>query len=146
MYQLLRRILFLLPAETAHYFSMNVFKALCWVPFIKKFLSFLFTIQDSRLTKQQFGLTFKNLVGLGAGFDKNAKYLDVLETLGFGFVEIGTVTPGPQPGNDKPRLFRLPKDKALINRMGFNNNGVEIVAQRVKKWKEKKYLFHENDK
>jgi dihydroorotate dehydrogenase len=138
MYKILRSILFLLPAETAHYFSMNVFKALCSMPFIKKFLSSLFTIHDSRLTKQQFGLTFKNPVGLGAGFDKNARYLNELETMGFGFVEIGTVTPKPQAGNDKPRLFRLPKDKALINRMGFNNDGVEIVVKRLKEWKEKK--------
>ena len=77
---------------------------------------------------------FSNRVGLGAGFDKNAKYLNELEALGFGFVEIGTVTPLPQQGNDKPRLFRLPKDKALINRMGFNNDGVEAIAQRLKSW------------
>ncbi len=81
-----------------------------------------------------FNLQFKNRVGLGAGFDKNAKYLRELETLGFGFVEIGTVTPLPQDGNPKPRLFRLPKDKALINRMGFNNDGVKVVAERLKKW------------
>jgi dihydroorotate dehydrogenase len=81
------------------------------------------------------GLQFKNPVGLGAGFDKNAKYLRELECLGFGFVEIGTVTPLPQAGNDKPRLFRLPKDKALINRMGFNNDGVKVIAGRLKEWK-----------
>jgi dihydroorotate dehydrogenase len=81
------------------------------------------------------GLKFKNPVGLGAGFDKNAKYLRELEALGFGFIEIGTVTPLPQAGNDKPRLFRLPKDKALINRMGFNNDGVKAVAERLKDWK-----------
>jgi len=79
---------------------------------------------------------FSNPVGLGAGFDKNAKYLRELECLGFGFVEIGTVTPLPQAGNEKPRLFRLPKDKALINRMGFNNDGVKAVAERLAKWKE----------
>jgi dihydroorotate dehydrogenase len=82
------------------------------------------------------GLKFKNPVGLGAGFDKNAKWLRELECLGFGFVEIGTVTPLPQAGNDKPRLFRLPKDKALINRMGFNNDGVKAIAKRLKEWKE----------
>ena len=80
-------------------------------------------------------MTFKNPVGLGAGFDKNARYLNELEALGFGFVEIGTVTPKPQDGNEKPRLFRLPKDKALINRMGFNNEGVEAVAETLKEWK-----------
>ncbi len=80
---------------------------------------------------------FKNTVGLAAGFDKNALYLQSLETLGFGFVEIGTVTPLAQTGNPKPRLFRLKKDSALINRMGFNNQGVDKIAARLKKWKEK---------
>lgn len=83
----------------------------------------------------EINIQFSNRVGLGAGFDKNAKYLNELEALGFGFVEIGTVTPLPQSGNDKPRLFRLPKDKALINRMGFNNEGVEAVVQRLKEWR-----------
>ena len=82
-----------------------------------------------------FNLLFSNKVGLGAGFDKNAKYLNEREALGFGFVEIGTVTPLPQAGNDKPRLFRLPKDKALINRMGFNNDGVEVITERLRKFK-----------
>ena len=82
-------------------------------------------------------LSFSNKVGLGAGFDKNAKYLNELEAMGFGFVEIGTVTPLPQTGNDKPRLFRLPKDKALINRMGFNNDGVKLIAARLQKWKDR---------
>ncbi len=79
-------------------------------------------------------MNFKNPVGLAAGFDKNALYLNELETLGFGFAEIGTVTPKPQEGNEKPRLFRLPKDKALINRMGFNNHGVKVVADRLRQW------------
>ncbi len=83
-----------------------------------------------------WGLTFRNPVGLGAGFDKNALYLKELDLLGFGFVEIGTVTPRPQPGNEKPRLFRLPQDKALINRMGFNNEGAEATAIRVRKWRD----------
>lgn len=137
MYQLLRRILFLFPAETAHYFSMNFFHLLCSVPILKKILAKVALPKKLLNPSQQFGLLFKNPVGLGAGFDKNAKYLNVLETLGFGFVEIGTVTPKPQSGNEKPRLFRLPKDKALINRMGFNNDGVEKVVKRLKKWREK---------
>jgi len=137
MYSLLRNILFLLPAETAHYFSMNVLKCLCSIGFISKKISEQFTIQHSQLTTNAFGITFKNPVGLGAGFDKNAKYLRELETLGFGFVEIGTVTPKPQTGNEKPRLFRLPKDKALINRMGFNNDGAEVIAERLRKWRQK---------
>ncbi len=82
-----------------------------------------------------FNIKFQNRIGLGAGFDKNAKYLRELETLGFGFVEIGTVTPLPQKGNPKPRLFRLPKDKALINRMGFNNDGVKVIAEKLRQWK-----------
>jgi dihydroorotate dehydrogenase len=85
--------------------------------------------------RELFGLRFRNPVGLGAGFDKNALYLRELDALGFGFVEIGTVTPLAQPGNDKPRLFRLPEDQALINRMGFNNDGVERVADRVRVWR-----------
>ncbi|MEI2748627.1 MAG: hypothetical protein V9E88_07715 [Ferruginibacter sp.] len=87
---------------------------------------------------QYCGLHFQNPVGLGAGFDKNARYLSELEALGFGFVEIGTVTPLPQDGNEKPRLFRLPKDKALINRMGFNNEGMEKIAAAVKRMAQKK--------
>ena len=137
MYQVIRRILFLLPAETAHYFSMNIFKALCSVSLLRKFLARLFAFKSPSTDRlHAFRLSFKNPVGLGAGFDKNARYLDVLETLGFGFVEIGTVTPKPQAGNEKPRLFRLPKDKALINRMGFNNEGVEAVTLRLKNWRE----------
>lgn len=84
-----------------------------------------------------FGLTFKNPVGLAAGFDKNAKFLDALTMLGFGFVEIGTVTPVAQEGNLKPRLFRLPKDKAIINRMGFNNDGMEVIGRRLQRFKSK---------
>ena len=125
----------MLPAEKAHYFSMNFLKVLYFIGFIRNKLSNHFNFYDSQLATNVFGLTFKNPVGLGAGFDKNAKYLRELETLGFGFVEIGTVTPKPQAGNEKPRLFRLPKDKALINRMGFNNEGVEVIAERLKIWR-----------
>ena len=134
MYQLLRRLLFLLPAETAHYFSMNCLKLACSIGPVRAQIKKAFTYHGT-LTHQRFGLQFKNPVGLGAGFDKNAKYLRELEALGFGFAEIGTVTPRPQAGNDKPRLFRLPQDKALINRMGFNNDGVEAIAGRLKQWR-----------
>jgi dihydroorotate dehydrogenase len=136
MYQIIRRILFLLPAETAHYFSMNIFRLLCSVPIINKILAKVFSPKHNNQVGV-FGLNFKNHIGLGAGFDKNAKYLGVFETLGFGCVEIGTVTPKPQDGNDKPRLFRLPKDKALINRMGFNNEGLDVVVKRLKEWRQK---------
>ncbi|HKZ65096.1 MAG TPA: quinone-dependent dihydroorotate dehydrogenase [Chitinophagaceae bacterium] len=137
MYNILRRILFFTPPEWAHYFSMNCMKALCSIGFIRKLIGFNFSIKDPMLRTNLFRLEFKNPVGLGAGFDKNAKYLRELETLGFGFVEIGTVTPLPQDGNDKPRLFRLPADKALINRMGFNNDGVKVIAERLKIWRER---------
>ncbi len=137
MYQIIRRILFLLPAETAHYLSMNFLKALCSFSPFRHLISRLFQSTSGNLSTVAFGLSFRNPVGLGAGFDKNAKYLRELNALGFGFIEIGTVTPKPQAGNDKPRLFRLPKDKALINRMGFNNEGIEIVAERLKAWKKR---------
>jgi dihydroorotate dehydrogenase len=136
MYKILRNILFLLPAETAHYFSMNILKALCSIGFIRKMIAKSFKPQPSpHLQSTICHLHFSNPVGLGAGFDKNAKYLRELEALGFGFVEVGTVTPRPQAGNDKPRLFRLPQDGALINRMGFNNDGVNEIAKRLKKWR-----------
>lgn len=134
MYSFLRRVLFWLPAETAHYFSMNCLQLVSSIPFIRNWISRKFSYSDARPV-QAFGLSFKNGVGLAAGFDKNARYLRELELLGFGFIEIGTVTPKPQDGNEKPRLFRLPKDKALINRMGFNNEGVKAVAERLKNWK-----------
>ena len=136
MYNLLLRLLFFLPAETAHYFSMNCLKTLCSIPFLKGLLAKMFAPAVAKPT-HLFGLYFKNAVGLGAGFDKNALYLRELEALGFGFVEIGTVTPRPQAGNEKPRLFRLPTDKALINRMGFNNDGVDVIARRLKEWRKK---------
>jgi dihydroorotate dehydrogenase len=135
MYQLLRKILFWFDAEEVHYFSMNILTFFCKFSFIKKPLERKFKPANKDLSKEIFGLTFSNPIGLAAGFDKNAKYLTELETLGFGFVEIGTVTPLPQPGNPKHRLFRLPKDKALINRMGFNNDGVKVVAKRIKEFK-----------
>ena len=135
MYKLLRSFLFLFDPENVHYFSMNILKFLCKIPFIKKWIAKKYTpIPFPPIRFQLCNLIFKNPVGLGAGFDKNALYLNELEALGFGFVEIGTVTPLPQAGNDKPRLFRLPKDKALINRMGFNNDGVKVIAERLHKW------------
>ncbi|MBL7725872.1 MAG: quinone-dependent dihydroorotate dehydrogenase [Chitinophagaceae bacterium] len=137
MYKLLRSILFCFSPEGVHHFSMNAFRFLCSTGLSRKMLSGIFSSRDAELTTGIFHLEFQNPVGLGAGFDKNALYLRELECLGFGFVEIGTVTPLPQAGNDKPRLFRLPKDKALINRMGFNNDGVKKIAMRLKEWKEK---------
>ena len=96
-----------------------------------------YSIHDKRLERTLWGITFPNPVGLGAGFDKDARWVNELACLGFGFVEIGTVTPRPQPGNPAPRLFRLPADSALINRMGFNNGGAEPAAVRLKHRKER---------
>jgi dihydroorotate dehydrogenase len=132
MYSLVRNILFNFDAEEVHHFSMNTLAAINSVSVFQKLLSKTFTYSHPALQKEVFGLRFPNPVGLGAGFDKNGLYLKELETLGFGFVEIGTVTPVPQSGNDRVRLFRLPKDKALVNRMGFNNNGVKAVAARLR--------------
>src|SRR5688572_28077956 len=132
MYKTLRSILFLFPTEWVHYFSMNCLKLLCSIG-LKKIIWSQFQAKSNK--PWLLGdLPFQNPVGLGAGFDKNARYLRELQALGFGFVEIGTVTPLPQAGNDKPRLFRLPEDNALINRMGFNNDGVKVIAERLRKW------------
>lgn len=134
MYQLLKIILFKFDPEKVHYFSMNMLRMICRIPLLKSLLRSLFASVSSNPVNCM-GLGFQNKIGLGAGFDKNALYLTELETLGFGFVEIGTVTPLPQSGNDKPRLFRLPKDKALINRMGFNNEGADAIARRLENWR-----------
>jgi dihydroorotate dehydrogenase len=135
MYKLLRNILFWFDAENVHHFSMNILKFGCRFSFVRNILQKRFTLKNN-LEKNLWGLKFSNPIGLGAGFDKNAKYLETLSILGFGFVETGTVTPLPQPGNPKPRLFRLPKDQAIINRMGFNNDGAEVITQRIKDFKE----------
>lgn len=137
MYRIIRHILFWFPPEWTHYFSMNSLRFLCSIGFRGMIRSMYSPSSIVNREPSMVGLKFKNPIGLGAGFDKNAKYLRELEALGFGFVEIGTVTPLPQKGNDKPRLFRLPKDKALINRMGFNNDGVKVIAERLQKWKNK---------
>ena len=134
MYKFIRNILFLFPTESVHYFSMNMLRSLGHISLFRKLITRWCEPLNEK-ERKVFGLVFKNPVGLGAGFDKNARYLSELKTLGFGFVEVGTVTPKPQAGNDKPRLFRLPKDKALVNRMGFNNDGVKVIAERLREWK-----------
>ncbi|MFY7899006.1 MAG: quinone-dependent dihydroorotate dehydrogenase, partial [Chitinophagaceae bacterium] len=137
MYTIIRSILFCFSPEKVHYFSMNLLKYACTIGIVKTIIKRQFQPNNTIHGKSLFGLHFSNIVGLGAGFDKNAKYLNELETLGFGFVEVGTVTPKPQKGNDLPRLFRLPKDRALINRMGFNNDGVDIIKNRLSQWKKR---------
>jgi dihydroorotate dehydrogenase len=134
LYTLLRNLLFKAPPEKVHYFSMNCLKMATSLGIGETIVQNLFQYKPTNLAKEVMGLHFPNPVGLGAGFDKNAAYLHELEALGFGFVEIGTVTPKPQAGNDLPRLFRLPADKALINRMGFNNEGVAAVKERLINW------------
>ncbi len=132
MYQLLRRFLFLFDPEWVHYFSMNALRLFSRLGMVPKA-----RLTGPGLQKNKLGLSFSNPVGLGAGFDKNARYLNELTALGFGFVEVGTVTPLAQAGNDKPRLFRLPQDKALINRMGFNNDGAAAIAERLRQWRQR---------
>jgi dihydroorotate dehydrogenase len=133
MYALVRSLLFLLPAETAHHFTFRAIKWLCVIPGVSRLIKSQYGVRDSKLKREVFGLTFPNPVGLAAGFDKDARLFKELGYFGFGFVEIGTLTPKPQAGNPKPRLFRLKKDRALINRMGFNNGGVEAAAKRLRK-------------
>ena len=136
VYTFLRNTLFLFPPELVHHFSMNFLRFFCASRFIRRQVrQYCAPRGDHRFTL--FRLEFLNRVGLGAGFDKNARYLRELECLGFGFVEIGTVTPIAQEGNPKPRLFRLPEDRALINRMGFNNDGADAIAKRLSAWREK---------
>ncbi|MEQ9412893.1 MAG: quinone-dependent dihydroorotate dehydrogenase [Cyclobacteriaceae bacterium] len=134
MYKLLvRPFLFLFDPEAIHHFVFKVLSLKGKIPGFKPLLRALFDFKHPRLEKELFGLKFANPVGLAAGFDKDAKLIDELACFGFGFIEIGTLTPRPQPGNEKPRLFRLPQDQALINRMGFNNEGVENAVERLKK-------------
>ncbi|MBM3921869.1 MAG: quinone-dependent dihydroorotate dehydrogenase [Sphingomonadales bacterium] len=135
MYKLLRQLLFLLPPEQAHQLSMFFLRLACSTSPSRRLIRKFFD-PGSQQPIQIGGLLFKNRVGLAAGFDKNAIHLRELSCLGFGHVEIGTVTPQPQRGNERPRLFRLPQDKALINRMGFNNDGVVTIARRLKEWRE----------
>lgn len=113
--------------------AMDMLRMVQFIPGVKAAMRSRFTVNSPVLTRRVAGLEFPNPVGLAAGFDKDARWIDNLETLGFGFIEIGTVTPKAQPGNDKPRLFRLPQDHGLINRMGFNNGGAIAAAERIKK-------------
>ena len=130
---LLRPLFFLLDAETAHHTVFGLVKFLFRVPGVAWLFRKNYRLDDARLEREVFGIRFPNPVGLAAGFDKNAELVSELADLGFGFIEIGTVTPRPQPGNPKPRMFRLKPDQGLINRMGFNNDGAEAAAQRLRK-------------
>ncbi|HCH45972.1 quinone-dependent dihydroorotate dehydrogenase [uncultured Algoriphagus sp.] len=132
---LLKPLLFLKKPEAAHHLTFDLTKLTFNLPIVKSALKANFRLDDPLLEREVFGLKFKNPVGLAAGFDKDAKLIDEMAMLGFGFIEIGTLTPKPQEGNPQPRLFRLPQDEALINRMGFNNGGVLEAVERLKKRK-----------
>jgi dihydroorotate dehydrogenase len=127
--------LFLLQPETAHRLVFKILKCLFKVPFLKTFFRRLYYFEAPGLSREVFGIRFPNPVGLAAGMDKDAELVDELANIGFGFIEIGAITPEPQSGNAKPRLFRIKKDNALINRMGFNNKGIDVAVQNLHKKK-----------
>ena len=133
MYKLIiRPILFLFDPEEVHYFTFSLIRFLSKIPGFTAIFKALYVVNDKRLETEVFGLKFKNPVGLAAGFDKDAKLYQELSNFGFGFIEIGTLTPIGQEGNPKKRLFRLKEDNAIINRMGFNNGGVQPAVERLK--------------
>ena len=128
-----RPILFFFDPEKIHHFTFSLIKVVCKIPFVSKIFRGFYVVNDKRLERTLFGITFKNPVGLAAGFDKNAVLYNELANFGFGFIEIGTVTPKGQKGNPKKRLFRLKDDQGIINRMGFNNDGIAAAIQNLKK-------------
>jgi len=133
MYRIIRWGLFLFDPEKIHSFTTWLLKMFFKIPGLDKLIELSFCKNNEILETEVFGIKFPNPVGLAAGFDKNASLIDELSHFGFGFIEIGTVTPKPQSGNEKPRLFRLKKDGAIINRMGFNNEGLQKVIENLKK-------------
>lgn len=136
MYKIiLKPLFFLFQPETIHHIVFKIIKLLCSIPGISELIRRVYVINDKHLEIRLLGLVFPNPVGLAAGFDKDAKLFDELGNYGFGFIEIGTLTPKAQPGNEMPRMFRLTEDEGLINRMGFNNEGVTAAAERLKKRK-----------
>jgi dihydroorotate dehydrogenase len=134
MYKLIiRPLLFCFDPEKVHYFTFSLIRILNKIPGFSYLFQSLYEVKDARLEREVFGIKFKNPVGLAAGFDKDAKLYQELSNFGFGFIEIGTLTPVGQEGNPKKRLFRLKEDNAIINRMGFNNGGVKEAVERLKK-------------
>ncbi len=133
MYELVKKMLFSLSPERAHHITVRLLSILAHLPLMPNLLQWIYTYSHPSLEREVFGLKFKNPVGFAAGFDKNGDYYNVLNNFGFGFVEIGSVTPEPQPGNPRPRIFRLVEDDAVINRMGINNNGVKYTVGRLQK-------------
>ena len=132
MYKFVRFLLFQFDPEKVHHFTASFLHVILRIPMVKWVWKKIYVIEDHRLETNVFGLTFKNPVGMAAGFDKQATMYNDLASCGFGFIEIGTITPKAQPGNEKPRLFRLKKDKGIINRMGFNNGGLEMAIANLK--------------
>lgn len=133
MYSLIRKILFFFDAEQIHEFSVYSIKLINRIPFASLIIKKFFCLNDINLERKLLGLNFKNPIGLAAGFDKNAECYNEFSNFGFGFIEIGTVTPVPQPGNPKKRIFRLVEDKSIINRLGFNNKGLDKVVKNLDK-------------
>ena len=145
MYKIfIKPIFFKFQPEAVHHFVFNTLKIVMNIPILKNILSAMYTKKDKSLETEVFGLKFPNPVGLAAGFDKDAKLFDELGQLGFGFIEIGTLTPKGQTGNAQPRLFRITDDEGLINRMGFNNDGVEVAIKHLKKARENGVLVGGN--
>ena len=133
MYKIfIRPLLFCFDPEKVHYFTFSLIRFLNKIPGFSSLFQALYEVKDARLEREVFGIKFKNPVGLAAGFDKDAKLYQELSNFGFGFIEIGTLTPVGQEGNPKKRLFRLKEDNAIINRMGFNNGGVKEAVERLK--------------
>ncbi len=144
MYKLLKPLLFLMNAEKAHHFTTRLYSFTNNIPLLRNIINAPFKYEHTDLEREVFGLKFPNPVGLAAGFDKDGKYYEQMSQLGFGFIEIGTVTPRAQAGNPQPRLFRLPKDESLINRMGFNNDGVDAMVERLKNRKKTNVIIGGN--
>ncbi|MBP6401289.1 MAG: dihydroorotate dehydrogenase (quinone), partial [Bacteroidia bacterium] len=130
--RIIRPVFFLFDPEKIHHFVIAALRLLALIPGMNTVLKKMFVVKHPVLERNLFSIRFPNPIGLAAGFDKDAKLIREMALLGFGFVEVGTVTPRPQPGNPKPRMFRLKKDQALINRMGFNNEGVDAMVQRLR--------------
>lgn len=141
MYGLIKQLLFLFSAERAHSITTSLFDWYMSIPIIGSIINNIWKYEDQRLAVTLWGLTFTNPIGLAAGFDKNGEHIEAMAALGFGFIEVGTVTPRPQAGNPKPRLFRLRNDEGIINRMGFNNDGVDVLVENLKRLKNRSSII-----
>jgi dihydroorotate dehydrogenase len=141
---LIKPFFFLFPPEKAHHLTLFLLKLVLSIPLVNLLFKSFYAVNDKKLERSVFGLTFPNPVGLAAGFDKDGKHFRAMSALGFGFIELGTVTPKGQVGNPQPRLFRLPADNGLINRMGFNNEGVDALVERLKRGKPRNLIIGGN--